>query len=224
MIKGASIPRHPGFAVVILAGVICLIASAARAAGLLDSVELLGYDLLVSALPSRLHWFETEVLSRAENLAGLRRVRILVWAVLLCAVVQQPCAAQFPECAKGHVPCGIALQNMGDVDGTIAEFRTAICVNPNDAVAHYNLGEALRLKGDLDGAIAEYREAIRLKPDYAEAHDLCIPKTPSSGFPSMSHCYFPVAFLTQSPFPFLHVADFKDVHRGWDLRDTQVLL
>ena len=27
-----------------------------------------------AALPSRLHWFETEVLSRAENLAGLRRI------------------------------------------------------------------------------------------------------------------------------------------------------
>jgi hypothetical protein len=37
----------------------------------------------------------------------------------------------------------------------------------------------------------------------------------------MSHCYFPIAFLTQAPVPFLHVADFKDVRRGWDLRDTQ---
>jgi len=37
----------------------------------------------------------------------------------------------------------------------------------------------------------------------------------------MSHCYFPVAFLPQAPVPFLHVADFKDVRRGWDLRDTQ---
>ena len=36
----------------------------------------------------------------------------------------------------------------------------------------------------------------------------------------MSHCYFPVAFLTQAPVPFLHVADFKGVRRGWDLRGT----
>lgn len=49
MIKGASIPRHLGFAIAILAGAICLIAAAVRGAGLLDSVELLGYDLLVSA-------------------------------------------------------------------------------------------------------------------------------------------------------------------------------
>ena len=38
----------------------------------------------------------------------------------------------------------------------------------------------------------------------------------------MSHCYFSIAFLTQAPVPFLHVADFKDVRRGWDLRDTQM--
>jgi len=37
----------------------------------------------------------------------------------------------------------------------------------------------------------------------------------------MSHCYFSVAFLTQAPVPFLHVADFKGVRRGWDLRNTQ---
>src|SRR6516164_11681020 len=27
----------------------------------------------------------------------------------------------------------------------------------------------------------------------------------------IGHCYFPVAFLTQAPVPFLHVADFKDI-------------
>jgi hypothetical protein len=31
---------------------------------------------------------------------------------------------------------------------------------------------------------------------------LYVPKIPSSGFPSMSHCYFPIAFLTQAPAPF----------------------
>ena len=39
----------------------------------------------------------------------------------------------------------------------------------------------------------------------------------------MSHCYFPVAFLTQAQVPFLHVIDFKGIRCGWDLRDTQSL-
>jgi len=28
---------------------------------------------------------------------------------------------------------------------------------------------------------------------------------------------------TQASVPFLHVADFKGIRRGWDLRDTQVV-
>jgi hypothetical protein len=36
----------------------------------------------------------------------------------------------------------------------------------------------------------------------------------------MSHCYFPVAFFTQAPVPFLHLIDFKGIRRGWDLRNT----
>src|ERR1700751_3657349 len=46
-------------------------------------------------------------------------------------------------------------------------------------------------------------------------------KTPSNGFPSNVTLLLPVAFLTRTPVPFLHVADFKGVRRGWDLRDTQ---
>jgi hypothetical protein len=33
----------------------------------------------------------------------------------------------------------------------------------------------------------------------------------------------PVVFSTRAPVPFLHVADFKGIRRGWDLRDTQLL-
>ena len=33
----------------------------------------------------------------------------------------------------------------------------------------------------------------------------------------------PVVFSTRAPVPFLHVADFKGIRRGWDLRDTQSL-
>ena len=52
----------------------------------------------------------------------------------------------------------------------IAEFREAIRLKPDDALAHFNLGNALHGSADVRGAIAAYREAIRLKPDYAAAH------------------------------------------------------
>jgi tetratricopeptide (TPR) repeat protein len=52
----------------------------------------------------------------------------------------------------------------------IAEFHTAIRLQPDLAEAHYNLGYALWRKSQLDEGIAELREAIRLKPDHTIAH------------------------------------------------------
>ena len=51
----------------------------------------------------------------------------------------------------------------------IAECRTAIRLEPNNAHSHSNLGLALALQAKLDDAIAEFRTAVRLKPDFAAA-------------------------------------------------------
>jgi serine/threonine protein kinase/Tfp pilus assembly protein PilF len=68
--------------------------------------------------------------------------------------------------ARAHNNLGAILNDiLKDHAGAIAEFRTAIALDPNDARYHYNLGTALRDKGRLDEAIAEYREAIRLNKD-----------------------------------------------------------
>ena len=76
---------------------------------------------------------------------------------------------------KESAPCHGAYQRRqrapaptGDLDGAIAEYRTALRLRPDYATAHHNLGDALRAKGDLDGAIAEYRTAVHLQPDFAE--------------------------------------------------------
>ena len=71
---------------------------------------------------------------------------------------------------QAHSNLGEALSQQGKLDEAIAEYRTAIRLQPDLAVAHYNLGNALKDQGKLDEAIAEYRTAIRLQPDYAEAH------------------------------------------------------
>jgi tetratricopeptide (TPR) repeat protein len=72
--------------------------------------------------------------------------------------------------AEDHFHRGNALDDKGDVDGAIAEYREALRLRPDFAEAHYNLGVELRHKVDRNGAIAEYREALRLMPDFAEAH------------------------------------------------------
>ena len=72
--------------------------------------------------------------------------------------------------AMKHHNLGSALKEKGDLDGAIAEYRTAISQRQNFPEAHYDLGIALDAKGDLDGAIAEYRTAIVQRPNLPDAH------------------------------------------------------
>jgi tetratricopeptide (TPR) repeat protein len=70
-----------------------------------------------------------------------------------------------------HLNLGLALDNKGDLEAAIGEYRVALRLNPNNDSAHYNLGLALDDKGDLEGAIGEYREALRLNPGNENAHN-----------------------------------------------------
>jgi len=62
-----------------------------------------------------------------------------------------------------------ALDDKGDVDGAIAQYREAIHLKPDYALAHYNLGNALYRKGDGQAAQEEFRRAFELDPDGAMA-------------------------------------------------------
>ena len=70
-----------------------------------------------------------------------------------------------PTCNLGN-----ALAGQGKLDEAIAEYREAIRLKPDYALAHNNLGLILGLQGKLDESIAEHREAIRLEPDLADAY------------------------------------------------------
>jgi tetratricopeptide (TPR) repeat protein len=63
-----------------------------------------------------------------------------------------------------HYNLGNALRKKGDRDGAIAEYRTAIRLQPDLAAAHYNLSNALETKGDRQGALEESRTAYMLDP------------------------------------------------------------
>ena len=75
-----------------------------------------------------------------------------------------------PQSPGAHLNLGIALQEKGQLDEAIAEFREVIRLKKDYAMAYNNLGIALNAKGQLDEAIAEYREAIRLNKNLFEPH------------------------------------------------------
>jgi tetratricopeptide (TPR) repeat protein len=50
----------------------------------------------------------------------------------------------------------------------MVEYRKAIRLDPNSAVAHANLGSALVNQGELEQALVEFREATRLEPTNAD--------------------------------------------------------
>ena len=76
-----------------------------------------------------------------------------------------------PESPDARVNLGAALLRFeNDAPGAEAEFRAALALAPDRAVAHYDLGDILRGRGQLDSAVLEYRAAIQLDPGYAEAH------------------------------------------------------
>lgn len=74
--------------------------------------------------------------------------------------------AQNPNDAEAHTNLGNALDDSGDTDGAIAEYKTAVLLAPDDARAHRNLGVAYVRKDDWETAESEFRQAVRLDPSY----------------------------------------------------------
>ena len=83
-----------------------------------------------------------------------------------------------PGDAAAHYNLGNALDKKGDLDGAIAEWRTAIRLQPDLADAHHNLGLALERKGDRRAALEESRTAYLLDPK-----DPKVAPRPAAGHP-----------------------------------------
>jgi protein O-mannosyl-transferase len=56
-----------------------------------------------------------------------------------------------------------------DLDKAVFHYKTALKINPMDAMALYNLGTIYEKKGHMDRAISYYLKALRINPDYAGA-------------------------------------------------------
>jgi len=74
------------------------------------------------------------------------------------------------EQAKDHVHRGLKLRIAHDLDGAIAEYSTAIGLDPQNAEAYNNRGNVYALLEDRHRAVLDYTKAIELDPNYALAY------------------------------------------------------
>ena len=65
---------------------------------------------------------------------------------------------------------GIAKKKLNQLDAAIADYDTAVRIDPNDAFAYVRRGMAKEKLNQFDAAIADYDIAIRVDPNYAFAY------------------------------------------------------
>jgi len=73
--------------------------------------------------------------------------------------------------ADAHNNLGVALMQVDDVDGALAEFKVVLGRQPENAEVHFNLANALAARGRYPEAIAMYRRALDLGVAIPEVHN-----------------------------------------------------
>ena len=101
----------------------------------------------------------------------MRFIFILLLAMLLaaCGDASKPAAspgADMEATATAYYEAGLAHFAKGDLERAIADYDSAIELNPERVNAYINRGIAYFVKGDYDLAIADYDAAIDLNPNF----------------------------------------------------------
>jgi len=80
---------------------------------------------------------------------------------------------KYPGDFVAHANLAAALEQRGQQEDAIVEYRQALRARPDSAAVLNNLGAALQASGRLDDAVAQYRAALRAQPGYLNArHNL----------------------------------------------------
>ena len=104
------------------------------------------------------------------------KVRNFISLICLCLILVlsgYPAGAlDTKEDAQGlsHYIVGVYSEDLGDLDGAIAEYQKALKADPESSVLHLNLASVFIKKNDLPSAIAQLKRSIELEPLAVEPH------------------------------------------------------
>ena len=92
------------------------------------------------------------------------------WGLLLALSVAFNLFAGYERLADFDVNLGGVLYDNDQIDESIAQFRKALEIRPNDGEANTGLGTILISKGKVDEGIAYLQKALEIRPDNTLAH------------------------------------------------------
>jgi tetratricopeptide (TPR) repeat protein len=75
-----------------------------------------------------------------------------------------------PSGQQIHNNLGDVYARQGDFDRAVAEFKTAIEINPNYADAYHNLANTYQQMGQADAAVANYEKALSINPQLWQSY------------------------------------------------------
>jgi tetratricopeptide (TPR) repeat protein len=79
--------------------------------------------------------------------------------------------AEAPSNVAGHFNLATVYDHDGNRDLAANEYRAALRIRPDLAMAHNNLGTIEQAANQPESALAHFQEAVRLQPDYPQAHN-----------------------------------------------------
>jgi len=79
--------------------------------------------------------------------------------------------AEAPSNVAGHFNLATVYDHAGNHDLAANEYRAALRLEPDLAVAHNNLGTIEQAANQPESALVHFQEAVRLQPDYPQAHN-----------------------------------------------------
>ena len=78
--------------------------------------------------------------------------------------------AEVPRSPAAHNVLGVALDRLGRADEALAEFSTAVKLDPSFIGARNNIGRLLAGRGKKAEAIAEFENILKIQPSHLQAH------------------------------------------------------